>query len=181
MLIAGLELLDLIAGNVITADAANVNAASIDLTLDTTILKEVIPEDDRVTVDIANKGSIRTEAVEMGEEGYILAPGEFILASSVEVFNLPRSISGEYKLKSTMARNGLEHLNAGWCDAGWNGSKLTLELKNMSRYHCLRIRPGMKIGQIVFFKHPPVPDEMSYATKGQYNGQTVVTAAKELR
>lgn len=181
MLLAGLELLDLIALNVITADPANVNAASIDLTLDATILKEVVPEDDRVTVDIANKKSICTEAVEMTEEGYVLAPGEFVLASSVEVFNLPNNISGEYKLKSTMARNGLEHLNSGWCDAGWNGSKLTLELKNMCRYHSIRIRPGMKIGQIVFFKHPPVPKEMSYATKGQYNGQTVVTAAKELK
>lgn len=35
---------------------------------------------------------------------FLLMPGEFILAQSVEVFNLPDDLSAEYKLKSSMAR-----------------------------------------------------------------------------
>lgn len=103
-------------------------------------------------------------------DGIELNPGEFILASSVEVFNLPEDISCEYKLKSSMARIGLEHLNAGWCDAGWNGSVLTLELKNVTRYHAIRLMAGDPIGQMVFFRHAAVPKDKSYAYRGRYNG-----------
>ena len=77
-----------------------------------------------------------------------------------------------------MARIGLEHMNAGWCDAGWNGSVLTLELKNMTKHHAIRIRPGDPIGQMVFFKHEPVPTEASYASKGRYNGDSSVSGIK---
>lgn len=113
------------------------------------------------------------------EEGYVLRPGEFVLAHSVQVFNLPPTISAEYKLKSSMARIGLEHLNAGWCDAGWHGSTLTLELKNMTRAHSIRIRPGDRIGQVVFFKHDVVPANRSYAVRGRYNNDVSVSGVKE--
>ena len=180
MLLAYTQLCELIEQGVINADYNNVNSASIDLTLDSIIRIESTNEFSNQVVDISNKESIATREVNIADSSYVIKPGEFILASSVEVFNLPNHISGEYKLKSTMARNGLEHLNAGWADAGWHGSKLTLEFFNATRYHSLRIRPGMKIGQIVFFQHSEVPEDKSYAARGQYNGQTVVTAAKEL-
>ena len=110
---------------------------------------------------------------------YVLLPGDFILAASVEIFNLPNNISAEYKLKSSMARIGLEHLNAGWCDAGWNRSCLTLELKNMTRHHSIELNYKDPIGQIVFFKHTPVPNDKSYAVRGRYNGDTSVQGVKE--
>ena len=109
---------------------------------------------------------------------YVLSPDEFILAQSIEIFNLPRDISAEYKLKSSMARIGLEHLNAGWCDAGWNGSVLTLELKNVTRHHLIELNYGDKIGQLVFFKHTKVPEDKSYAVRGAYNGDKQATPAK---
>lgn len=188
MLLSYTELCELIDQNIIDAPIDNVNASSIDLTLDDVILVEI---EEKRFVDLANKESIVTGEYNMDEieEGddpehmrcYYLHPGEFVLASSKEVFNLPNNISAEYKLKSSMARNGLEHLNAGWCDAGWYGSKLTLELKNMTQDHTLILRPGMKIGQVVFFKHTPVPDHASYATKGRYNGQQIVQASKGIQ
>jgi deoxycytidine triphosphate deaminase len=73
-----------------------------------------------------------------------------------------------------MARIGLEHMNAGWCDAGWQGSVLTLEFKNMTRFHSIRIRPGDAIGQMVFFRHAPVSYEASYAARGRYNNNASV-------
>jgi len=182
MLLSYAKLCELVARGIINADPKHINGSSIDITLDWIIKTEVRNPGSQCVVDLVDK----TDGVTfydhiMPSHGYILAPGEFILASSVETFNLPNNISAEYKLKSTMARNGLEHLNAGWCDAGWNNSKLTLELKNMTRHHDLIIRPGMKIGQIVFFEHEPVPEDKSYAIRGQYNGQDKVTGPKGLR
>lgn len=175
------ELLELIDQGVICAHKEQVNGSSIDITLGSSLLIESSAPR-KFIVDVANKESITTHAINIKDTGhYLLQPGEFILATSVEVFNLPADISAEYKLKSTMARNGLEHLNAGWCDPGWTESRLTLELKNMTRYHHIKLTPGMKIGQMVFFRHSPVPDKASYAITGQYNNQTGATPAQELK
>jgi len=174
------ELLKLIEDGVISASPENINAASIDLTLDDTILLEE-PLRFSSVIDLKGKENIGTKEFNLSEQGYIISPGEFILASTKEVFNLPNNISAEYKLKSSMARNGLDHANAGWADAGFNNSKLTLEFKNISKKHSLIIKAGMKCGQMVFFRHEPVPDHASYATKGHYNNQTMVTASKGVR
>ena len=74
-----------------------------------------------------------------------------------------------------MARIGLEHLNAGWCDAGWTGSVLTLEFRNLTTFHEIELIYGDKIGQMVFFKHDPVEMDNSYAVKGRYNGLATVS------
>lgn len=174
------ELHELCEQGVITAPLSAINSSSIDLTLDSIIMLEDEPKFNAI-VDLKSKENICMSEHVLTDHGYQLMPGEFILASSAEFFNLPNNISCEYKLKSSMARNGLEHLNAGWCDAGWHGSKLTLELKNVTRKHRLTIKPGMSIGQVVFFRHEPVPDDKSYATRGQYNNQQAVTASKGIR
>lgn len=173
------ELVRLVDAGVINAKYENINATSIDITLDDILLVE--SKGDFKPIDLANKENINMHEFKMGRKGYVVNPNEFLLASSSEVFNLPDNISCEYKLKSSQARNGLDHANAGWCDAGWNDSKLTLEFKNISRFHQLRIRAGMKCGQVVFFKHKKVSKKASYSTKGQYNGQKKVQESKELR
>lgn len=178
-LISYSELAKLVEQGVINADPANINGASIDITLGDEIMLEgyrTLPY-----VDLMEKESLSMVGHNMSGDGYMLKPGEFILATSVETFNLPNNIACEYKLKSSLARSGLQHLMAGWCDPGWYGSKLTLELKNVTERHFLMLRPGMKIGQMVFFKCDPVPEENSYAAKGQYNSQDTVTANKGLR
>lgn len=153
-----------------------INAASLDIHLGHTILFE----GDAELLDYRRRDKPNWCEYHMHEEGgYILSPGEFILAQTVEVFNLPNNISAEYKLKSSMARIGLEHMNAGWCDAGWHGSVLTLEFKNMSTVNSIRIRPGDAVGQLVFFQHEPVEDSASYATRGRYNQDKTVSTIKE--
>ena len=179
MLLSYDELISLIEDGVIqNAKLDAVNSASIDIHLGRRILVERA-SDGYVVLDYAKRDRPIMDEVVLDEHGYVLKPGEFILAESVEVFNLPNTISAEYKLKSSMARIGLEHLNAGWCDAGWHGSVLTLELKNMSRYHMIRIRPGDAIGQMVFFRHAPVPEQRSYAARGRYNGNLSVSTIRK--
>lgn len=170
------------------ADIEQVNSSSIDITLGDSLMVErgcqrESPEHGELhptrIVDISKRESLGMDKLYMNaRDGYLLAPGAFVLAQSRETFHLPRTVSAEYKLKSSMARSGLEHLNAGWCDPGWSGSVLTLELKNMTRHHWLRIRPGMRIGQMVFFRHAEVPLERSYTARGRYNNDTEVTGVK---
>ncbi|MGZ4851225.1 MAG: dCTP deaminase, partial [Candidatus Bathyarchaeia archaeon] len=125
-LLAHLELLELVRAGVINAPIENVNGSSIDITLHDVIMVEYESIGDNNPVDLFKKESIATIEHRVDAFGYSIEPGEFILASSNETFNLPNNISAEYKLKSSMARNGLEHLNAGWCDASWSNSRLTL-------------------------------------------------------
>ena len=179
-LISYARLVQLIHTGVIDAKPEHINGASIDITIGERILVESININGSV-VDLKEKESLNMKEVIIGEQGYILLPDDFILATSVETFNLPNNIAAEYKLKSSLARSGLQHLMAGWCDPGWNNSKLTLELTNVTQYHGLLIKPGMKIGQMVFFACEPVPSDQSYAVKGQYNSQETVTANKGLR
>lgn len=180
MLLSHNELWRLATTGVITpVDKSDINAASIDIHLGDTLLLENEPQGYHLSVvDYRSRKPLDMFEYHMDDNGYVLEPGEFILAQSREVFNLPHNISAEYKLKSSMARIGLEHMNAGWCDAGWHGSVLTLEFKNMNRYHPIRIRPGDAIGQMIFFQHEAVPYGASYATKGRYNNDKQVSGIK---
>lgn len=173
------EICELIDKKVIEgADIALVNATSLDIRLGNKIATEVKPYK-QPKVSLKNKEPLVMAEIDIPEYGYTLEPGEFILAHSLEIFHLPNHISAEYKLKSSMARVGLEHLNAGWCDAGWNNSVLTLELKNMTRYHSIALHAGDKIGQMIFWNHKIVPNHASYAVKGRYNGDKKVSGVKK--
>lgn len=163
---------------VVNASVDCLNAASLDIRLGRYIMVESPGSTRRVYLGSRQPLTMYKVDLDQFKDGYALQPGQFILASSEEVFNLPNHISAEYKLKSSMARVGLEHLNAGWCDAGWHGSVLTLELKNMTSVHQIVIKRGDKIGQMVFFKHDPVGLSLSYAVKGSYNNDKEVQVAK---
>lgn len=177
------DILDMLETKVLeNAKPEAVNATSIDIHLGEFILVEEISASTRETgmsrvISLAQKDSLTMRKVNLKEQGsFLLRPGQFILAQSQEVFNLPSNISAEYKLKSSMARIGLEHLNAGWCDAGWTGSVLTLEFRNLTTFHEIELKYGDRCGQMVFFKHEPVEYDMSYAAKGRYNGCKEVSA-----
>ncbi len=179
MLLSYNEILALcIRGIIVGVDPEYVNAASVDLTLGRNIMAE------RITPGIVNHISL---ADRKGPDmvphdctgGYTLLPGQFILAETRQKFYLPNDISAEYKLKSSMARAGLDHALAGWCDAGWHGSVLTLELRNVTQNTAITLKAGDRIGQMIFFKHMEVPDAASYAHRGRYNNDESVSGVKE--
>jgi len=157
----------------------HINGSSIDITLGPTILVE---KQDRLirTVSLRGREPLQMREVKLiaPSDEYVLQPGEFILAQSEQVFNLPANLSAEYKLKSSMGRIALEHMNAGWCDAYWHGSVLTLELANLTRYHAIRIKVGDFVGQVVFFRHTAVPEWAGYAKRGRYNNDKTVQGVK---
>jgi dCTP deaminase len=177
MLLSHDEIIDLLDREVVEySEPELANSSSLDIRLGLEILVEdSLPE----KVVLKERTPLNMKTYHLVKEGpYFLRPGEFILAHSHEVFNLPNNISASYSLKSSMARIGLEHLNAGWCDAGWNGSVLTLELKNMTRNHTIVLNYLDLIGQMCFFKHSPVSYQDSYACRGRYNKDKSVSGAK---
>ena len=155
-----------------------INGASIDLTLADGYFVEVKPSKGRGMVCLGDK---ETPEMRRIEGHLILIPGAFALAATEQIFHLPNDIAGHYMLKSSLARAGLQHLFAGFADPTWHGSALTLELHNVLRHHSLLLRPGDKIGQMVFWRGQPVPEEASYATRGQYNSTPGVQQSKGVK
>lgn len=176
MLLAYTELVELVRAGVITnVSPEAINGTSIDVRLGNKFLIEK-PFARAHTIDLAEREG---PTMEDRWGSYTLAPQEFVLANTDNEFNLPDDISAQFALKSSIARAGLEHLNAGWIDPGFNGSTLTLELKNMLRYHHIALRQGMYIGQIKFFRHEAVPAEFSYAARGRYNNDPLAQGIKK--
>lgn len=177
-----IELVQLVEDSVITpVSYDDINAASIDIHLGDEIVVESVPPGLSLpnAIDIHKREVFPSYKINIAAQGhYDLQPGEFILAHTREVFNLPLDICAEFKLKSSGARTGLENALATWADNGWHGSTLTLELKNFLRWHPLRLTPGMKIGQMVFHRTVPVPMKRSYAKKGRYNNDKSVQTVK---
>ena len=163
-------------GIIENVDPANINGASIDLTLGDTIFVESTDEDSMV-VDLAARPREFPSFIEvtMDNGGFLMPPGMFLLAHTREIFNLPNNIAFNYRLNSSLGRAGLNHALAGFADPGWVGSHLTLELKNWTEFHFLRIRPGMKVGQAIFYQTEPVPEKRSYTAIGSYNHSKGVT------
>jgi len=175
-LLAYNELCELVEQGVITGVTTDmVNSSSIDLTLGKEIQCELRNEE---IISLRDRESLEHQTLSLRVFPYNLEPNEFILAHTQQTFKLPNNISGEYKLKSSMARIGLNHLTAGWCDAGWHGC-LTLELKNVTQYHTIVLNNGDPIGQMCFYRHAIVPPEKSYATRGRYNGDMSVSGVKK--
>ena len=114
-----------------------------------------------------------------GDEPFILHPGEFALASTLEVVTLPDDIAGRLEGKSSLGRLGLlTHSTAGFIDPGFSGH-VTLELSNVATLP-IKLWPGMKIGQLCLFRLSS-PAEHPYGSAGygsRYQGQRGPTPSK---
>jgi len=110
------------------------------------------------------------------EDPFRVGRKEFILVATRETFNIPVDICGEFRLKSSRAREGLNQHLAVWLDNGWPGSKLTLEMVNNLCYSSLPLWPGLKIGQIIF--HSTEVPNRHYGETGRYNNDQTVALSK---
>ncbi|HXF56786.1 MAG TPA: dCTP deaminase [Actinomycetota bacterium] len=131
-------------------------------------------------IDVKRDMPDLTELVEVqGEDPFILHPGEFVLGSTLERVRLPDDIVARLEGKSSLGRLGLLiHSTAGYVDPGWDGY-LTLELSNVANLP-ITIYPGMKIGQISFFRLSS-PAEHPYGSRergSKYQGQRGPTPSR---
>lgn len=98
-------------------------------------------------------------------EEVTLDPGSFVLASSIEEFDMPHHLLGVVHDKSTWARLGLCVQNT-VIEPGWRGF-LTLELTNHSK-SSLNISSGTPICQVIFHMLDK-PTDLPY--NGKYQDQ----------
>lgn len=158
--------------------AEDVQPASIDLHLDDKVL--VFRNSTAPFIDLRRDIPQLNEMVVIkDDEPFILHPGEFVLANTLERITLSDSIVARLEGKSSLGRIGLLiHSTAGFVDPGWDGN-LTLELSNVSRLP-LTLYKGMPIGQISF-QYLSTPAENPYgseALRSRYQGQTEPTASR---
>ena len=132
-------------------------------------------------IDVRQEMPDLTELVETKpDEPFILHPGEFVLGSTLERVVLPDDLVARLEGKSSLGRLGLLiHSTAGYVDPGWDGY-LTLELSNVANLP-ITLYPGMKIGQISFFRLTS-PAEIPYGKAGnKYQGQRGPTPSRFFR
>jgi len=123
-----------------------------------------------------------TQLVEVGEEAFMLHPGEFVLGSTLERVKLGEDVVARLEGKSSLGRLGLLiHSTAGFIDPGFEGH-ITLELSNVATLP-IAIYPGMRIGQISFYQMT-TPAEFPYGSPqlgSKYQGQKGPTASRSHR
>ena len=131
-------------------------------------------------IDPAERQDDLTTMVDVPEgESFVLHPGEFVLASTLEVITLGQGLAARLEGKSSLGRLGLmTHSTAGFIDPGFSGH-VTLELSNMATLP-VRLWPGMKVGQLCVFRLSS-PAEHPYGSSiygSRYQGQRGPTASK---
>ena len=104
---------------------------------------------------------------------YILMPGQFVLATTMEYFKLPINITAFVEGRSSLGRMGLFIQNAGWVDPGFEG-EITLELYNANRC-AIELQAGRRVGQLVFATMTDVPNNIY---RGKYQGQQGATGSQ---
>lgn len=104
---------------------------------------------------------------------YILLPGQFVLATTMEYFDMPNDLTAFVEGRSSLGRMGLFIQNAGWVDPGFKG-EITLELFNANRC-AIELKAGRRVGQLVFAE---MDDEALQPYRGKYQGQTGATGSR---
>jgi dCTP deaminase len=134
-------------------------------------------------IDPAEQQDELTRLIEVdSSEPFILHPGEFVLGSTYEFVTLPDDVAARLEGKSSLGRLGLlTHSTAGFVDPGFKGH-VTLELSNVATLP-IKLWPGMKIGQLCFFKLTS-PSEHPYGSEkysSRYQGQRGPTASRSYK
>ena len=104
---------------------------------------------------------------------YVILPGQFVLATTMEYFSLPNDLTAFVEGRSSLGRMGLFIQNAGWVDPGFSG-EITLELYNANRC-AIELKTGRRIGQLVFAK---MDNAALNPYNGKYQGQKGATGSK---
>lgn len=114
-------------------------------------------------IDLDNNQKLKSEKL-------TIYPGDAYLASTIEYFRFLTNIAGTVYLKSSLARQGLDHALAGWIDPGFEGN-ITLELHS---HREITLTAGQRICQVVF-SLLDAPAVKPYA--GRYKGQVGPTGS----
>ncbi|AWD25455.1 dCTP deaminase [Micrococcus luteus] len=162
-------------------DPTMVQPASVDVRLDRFF--RLFDNHRYAHIDPRQEQDELTRLVEVDpDEAFILHPGEFVLGSTYEQVTLPDDLAARLEGKSSLGRLGLlTHSTAGFIDPGFSGH-VTLELSNVATLP-ITLWPGMKIGQLCFFRLSSAAQSPygTGANQNRYQGQRGPTASRAHR
>lgn len=144
-----------------------IQPASIDIRLGKTF--SIVKDSSSGIITLENK--IEYETIET--DTYVILPGQFVLATTMEYFELPDNLTAFVEGRSSLGRMGLFIQNAGWVDPGFKG-EITLELFNANRC-AIELKAGRRVGQLVFAE---MDDTAMNPYNGKYQGQKGATGSR---
>lgn len=144
-----------------------IQPASVDVRLGNTFS---VVEDSSTGIITMGK-EIKYKTIET--DTYMLLPGQFVLATTMEYFALPNNLTAFVEGRSSLGRMGLFIQNAGWVDPGFKG-EITLELFNANRC-AIELKAGRRVGQLVFAQ---MDQDALHPYCGKYQGQRGATGSK---
>ena len=144
-----------------------IQPASIDIRLGNTF--SIVEDTSTGIINLENEIKYKT----ITTDSYILLPNQFVLATTMEYFDLPNDLTAFVEGRSSLGRMGLFIQNAGWVDPGFKG-EITLELYNANRC-AIELKAGRRVGQLVFAK---MDDTALNPYNGKYQGQKGATGSR---
>jgi dCTP deaminase len=137
---------------------ADIRPAGIRLHLGNELLVPV----DGQKVDLNADENIRFDRLSISHEGFILRPGQFVLGSTYEKFQVPRDIVCHVEGRSTVARVGLAiHCTSGIIDG------------NFEEARTIVLRYRVALAMLSFSQ---LTTEIEQSSQKQYQGQDGVVA-----
>ncbi|MBQ8122950.1 MAG: dCTP deaminase [Ruminococcus sp.] len=144
-----------------------IQPASVDIRLGNTF--SIVEDSPSGIITLNSQISYKT----IKSDSYLLLPGQFVLATTMEYFELPDDLTAFVEGRSSLGRMGLFIQNAGWVDPGFKG-EITLELFNANRC-AIELKTGRRVGQLVFAK---MDGHALSPYNGKYQGQTGATGSR---
>lgn len=144
-----------------------IQPASVDIRLGNTF--SVVDDTPSGIITLGSKIEYKT----ITTDTYLILPGQFVLATTMEYFELPDNLTAFVEGRSSLGRMGLFIQNAGWVDPGFKG-EITLELYNANRC-AIELKSGRRVGQLVFAE---MDDHAENPYDGKYQGQRGATGSR---
>ena len=148
-------------------DDGQIQPASVDIRLGDTF--SIIEDSSTGIVTLDKEIPYKT----IKTDRYMLLPGQFVLATTMEYISLPDNLTAFVEDRSSLGRMGLFIQNAGWVDPGFAG-EITLELFNANRC-AIELSSGRRVGQLVFAL---MDKKAENPYRGKYQGQRGATGSR---
>ena len=144
-----------------------IQPASVDIRLGRTF--SIVDDTPSGVITLENEIKYKT----ITTDTFLIMPGQFVLATTMEYFELPNNLTAFVEGRSSLGRMGLFIQNAGWVDPGFKG-EITLELYNANKC-AIELKAGRRVGQLVF---AAMDEDALNPYNGKYQGQKGATGSR---
>ena len=141
--------------------------ASVDIRLGRTF--SIVDDTPSGVITLENEIKYKT----ITTDTFLIMPGQFVLATTMEYFELPNNLTAFVEGRSSLGRMGLFIQNAGWVDPGFKG-EITLELYNANKC-AIELKAGRRVGQLIFAE---MDEDALNPYNGKYQGQKGATGSR---